>query len=78
MKLIPFSISKCPDLHSLYKLLHVGLGYNQITEMPHAILWLPTTLISMDLSFNNLYDLKGTIQSLKSLSQLKSLVLIVR
>ncbi|XP_068679852.1 leucine-rich repeat-containing protein 43-like isoform X2 [Montipora foliosa] len=57
-------------------LIHLGLSYNQISSVTghmKATSW--SNLLSLDLSFNNLTDLFGTINVLKTLPKLKNLVL---
>lgn len=57
-------------------LIHLGLSYNQISSITghmEAASW--PNLLSLDLSFNNLTDILGTINVLKILPKLKNLVL---
>ncbi len=58
------------------QLLHLGLSYNTLTNILPGQQWLPSQLISLDLGYNHLYNLKETLDSLTLLKNLKNLVLI--
>jgi len=58
------------------KFTHLGLSYNHLTAIPNSIA--PNRLnylLSLDLSFNRLDDLAGTVSALKCIPKLRALVL---
>ena len=69
-------IQECPNLKDMTDLIHVGLGFNSISHLIDASQWLPATLVSLDLSWNHFYDLKGTLDHLSTAQSLRNLVLL--
>ncbi|XP_032242311.2 leucine-rich repeat-containing protein 43 [Nematostella vectensis] len=80
LKELELSANKISDISSLCRnpppLIHLGLGYNQITSISgHMTPLAWRHLLSLDLSCNNLPDLYSTINTLKTLPKLRNLVM---
>ncbi|KAI8838401.1 hypothetical protein BC829DRAFT_447405 [Chytridium lagenaria] len=77
------SLSECPNLTHLKRLVHIGCGYNSISSLrcsdpllTDPFTWFPETLVSLDLSGNNLIDLDETVATLENARNLKILSLM--
>lgn len=58
-------LSEFPDLRHLNRLRHIGLSFNQISEIPQPITQcLPENIISIDLSWNWLSSLRFLVRAL--------------
>lgn len=66
------SITTISPPSTLLRLFHLGLGYNQISSI-EQIRYFKDHLVSLDLSYNDLVDLKQTIQELQEFKNLKFL-----
>ncbi|XP_057295419.1 leucine-rich repeat-containing protein 43-like isoform X2 [Hydractinia symbiolongicarpus] len=80
LKILELCGNRIGDVKSLCsqppKLQHLGLSYNQLrcfSNFTQRDCWF--SLLSLDLSFNYLSDVKSTVDALKKLPKLKSLVL---
>ncbi|KAJ3214768.1 Leucine-rich repeat-containing protein 43 [Dinochytrium kinnereticum] len=76
-------LTACPNLSHLKKLVHIGCGYNCISSMrcndpvlDDPYLWFPDSLVSLDLSGNNLVDIDETVGTLENARNLKILSLL--
>ncbi|KAJ3307779.1 Leucine-rich repeat-containing protein 43 [Blyttiomyces sp. JEL0837] len=77
-------LTSCPDISKFQHLVHLGLGYNSIkslreidnTNSTATSSWLPPSLISFDITANDLVELQETVDTLSKLSTLKILCLL--
>lgn len=60
------------DNGGIAPIIHMGLGYNQISD-PNLLMPFCSTLVSLDLSFNNLVSLEEVISCLSKFPRLKYL-----
>jgi hypothetical protein len=58
-------------------MIHIGLGYNHISRVSLAEDWAPRQLVSLDLCWNEIFQLEETLLNLKGLTSLRNLVLMV-
>jgi hypothetical protein len=69
-----YRIDTFPHIDDTKTLLHIGLAYNQISTF--LAFGLPQSLVSLDLSWNNIVNLTESVEALKSIPTLKFLILI--
>eukprot|EP00002_Diphylleia_rotans_P010030 TRINITY_DN2041_c0_g2_i1.p1 TRINITY_DN2041_c0_g2~~TRINITY_DN2041_c0_g2_i1.p1 ORF type:complete len:476 (-),score=91.90 TRINITY_DN2041_c0_g2_i1:733-2160(-) len=69
-------ITQVPDASSLPKLVHLGLGFNRIQSISPSIGERLSTLLSLDLSYNELDDIQATLDAISSIMRLRHLALI--
>lgn len=83
LEVLELAVNNVKDLSglrgdNLSSLLHLGLAHNQVSFVSSRSLtpdqW--PSLLSLDLSYNNLSDLKTTVEILKQLPVLRNLLLI--
>ena len=68
-------LDSLPNLENLIHLIHLGLSHNSIRSTLLVSKLFPSGIVSLDLSWNKLVDLKETAETLNKLSNLKNLVL---